>query len=130
MTGQFRFAYDKAYNPPIPSLPVIIYNEDAGLHTSRLNALVDTGADGTLIPILYLRHVQAYPVAEAFLRSHWGERRRVHLFRVDLRIDDIALPGVTVVGDEQGQEIVLDRDILNKLRLFLDGPAHEIEVHG
>jgi len=92
------------------------------------DALVDTGADGTLIPISHLRSIQAYPIAEAFLRSHWGERRRVHLFRVDLRIDEISLPGVTVVEDDQGQEIILGRDVLNKLRLLLDGPMNELEV--
>ena len=92
------------------------------------DALVDTGADGTIIPIVHLRSVQAYPVAEASLRSHWGESRRVHLFRVDLRINDILLPGITVVGDELGSEIVLGRDLLNKLRLLLDGPMNEIEV--
>lgn len=123
-----RFAYDKTYDPPIPALPVVVHNDDAGLHTSRLNALVDTGADGTLIPISHLRSIQAYPIAETFLRSHWGERRRVHLFHVDLRIDGISLPGVTVVGDDQGQEIILGRDVLNKLRLLLDGPLNEVEV--
>ncbi len=128
MMASSRFAYDKTYDPPIPALPVIVYNSDAELRTSSLVALVDTGADGTLIPISYLRSVQAYPVAEAFLRSHWGERRRVHLFRVDLRINEISLPGVTVIGDDQGQEIVLGRDVLNKLRLFLNGPLNEIEV--
>ena len=128
MTSRFRCSYDPTYNPPIPTLPVVVYNDDAGLRTAQLNALVDTGADGPLIPIVYLRHVQAYPIAEAFLRSHWGERRRVHLFRVDLRIADLVLPGITVVGDDQGQEIVLGRDVLNKLRLLLDGPVHEIEI--
>jgi len=123
-----RFAYNKTYDPPIPALPVVVQNSDIGLRTSLLNAFVDTGADGTLIPISYLRSVQAYPVAEAFLRSHWGERRRVHLFRVDLRIDEISLPGVTVIGDDQGQEIILGRDVLNKLRMLLDGPVNEIEA--
>lgn len=35
----------------------------------------------------------------------------------------MTLPGVYVVGDDLGEEIVLGRDVLNRLRLLLDGPA-------
>jgi len=43
---------------------------------------------------------------------------------IDLELGDLRLPGVFVVGDEQGDEIVLGRNVLNKLRLLLDGPAN------
>jgi hypothetical protein len=33
------------------------------------------------------------------------------------------LPGIEVVGDDLGNEILLGRDVLNRLRLLLDGPA-------
>ena len=42
--------------------------------------------------------------------------------------DSNYLPGIFVVGDEQGDEIVLGRDVLNKLRIFLDGPARIVEI--
>jgi len=33
-----------------------------------------------------------------------------------------------VVGDEQGNEIVLGRNVLNKLRLLLNGPVGQSDV--
>jgi len=47
---------------------------------------------------------------------------------VDLELDGLRLPSIFVVGDEQGDEIVLGRNVLNKLRLFLDGPANLTEI--
>lgn len=37
-------------------------------------------------------------------------------------MDDIELPGIFVVGDERSNEIVIGRNVLNQLRIFLDGP--------
>lgn len=55
------------------------------------------------------------------MRSQWGERRRVLLYLVDVKIGEITLPGIEVVGDELSTEIVLGRDVLNRLRVLLDG---------
>ena len=45
-------------------------------------------------------------------------------------IGDVILPGIEVVGDPFGNEIVVGRDILNRLRILLDGPARITEVQG
>ena len=37
-------------------------------------------------------------------------------------IGELTLSGITVVGDELGDETVLGRNVLNRLRLLLDGP--------
>jgi len=43
---------------------------------------------------------------------------------VDIELGNLRLPGVFVVGDEQSSEIVLGRNVLDKLRFLLDGPAN------
>jgi hypothetical protein len=43
---------------------------------------------------------------------------------VDLGSTEIRLPAIEEVGDP-GTEIILGRDVLNRLRLMLDGPAGE-----
>ena len=45
------------------------------------------------------------------------------LYLVDVQIGDLTVPGVEVVGDELSQEAILGRDVLNRLRVLLDGPA-------
>jgi len=69
-----------------------------------------------------LQQINARRSFEAGLRSQWGERRSVFLYLVDVQIAHIVLPGIYVVGDDRGDEIVIGRDVLNRLRILLDGP--------
>ncbi len=42
--------------------------------------------------------------------------------------DSIHLPAVEVVGDDWGDQIILGRNVLNKLNLNLNGPAQTASV--
>ncbi len=123
-----KYPYDASYQLPFPVVRVVFHKSAEGLHTTTENALLDTGSDGSLVPIAYLRQIFAPALTDTRIRSHWGEWRSAQLFVVDLELDGLRLPGVFVVGDEQGDEIVLGRNVLNKLRLFLDGPANLTEI--
>ena len=65
---------------------------------------------------------------EARIRSHWGEWRYVQTFTVDIGVSTLRLPAIEVVGDEEGDEIILGRNLLNKLRLLLDGHAEQVAL--
>ncbi len=68
------------------------------------------------------------PVAKPFCED-LGRKKACPSSQVNLRGTDITLHVITKVdNDEHGQKAMPGRDILNKLRLFLDGLAHEIEV--
>ena len=123
-----KYPYNSDYQPSFPAIEVVLWNSEAGLRTSSQPALVDTGSDGTLVPIAQLQNILAPALTDTWIRSHWGEWRSVQLFVVDIEIDNLKLPNVFVVGDEQGDEIILGRNILNKLRLMLDGPANMTDV--
>ena len=122
------FAYDTAYDPAIPICSVTISTTEDGREVA-LDAIIDTGADATMIPTGFLRRIGARRVFETGLRSQWGERRSVFLYLVDLAIDDIVLPGVYVVGEEIGDEAVLGRNVLNKLMMNLDGPKQVAAIN-
>lgn len=117
-----EYHYDTTCDPPVPVCDVVLIAPATG-RRSALPAIVDTGADGTIIPVRHLQEIGARRVFEAGLRSQWGERRVVFLYLVDLQIADLMLPGVYVVGDDLGDETILGCDALNRLRLLLDGPA-------
>lgn len=123
-----RFPYSAAYEPAFPALPVVLRNSEEDLRTEKVQALLDTGSDGSLVPIAYLEAVLAPPLTDTRIRSHWGEWRAAQLFAVDIELGALRLPGVFVVGDEQGNEIVLGRNVLNKLRLLLDGPDGQSDI--
>jgi len=123
-----KYPYDASYQPPFPVVRAVLYNSEEGLRTAPEKALLDTGSDGSLVPITYLRQILAPALTDIHIRSHWGELRSAQLFVIDLELGDLRLPGVFVVGDEQGDEIVLGRNVLNKLRLLLDGPANITDI--
>lgn len=121
------FPYDQSYNPAAPTCQITLSIASSGRRVNLI-AMIDTGADASIVPIDSLRHIGARRVFEASLRSQWGERRRVYLYLVDLLVENLTLPGVYVVGDELGNEVILGRNVLNRLRLLLDGPAQIMQV--
>ena len=122
------FPFNNDYDPPAPSCHVLISATRRKLTIGPFPAMLDTGADGTLVPQKYLEEIGATRTFEMGLRSQWGERWVVYLYLVNLRIGDIALPGVFVVGDDQSNEIVIGRNILNQLKISLDGPQQTTEL--
>jgi len=123
-----KFPFDASFEPPFPAVEVILRNDDRDRRTGVLPALLDTGSDGTLVPLNRLWEIRAAALSDARIHSHWGEERRVQLFAVDIQIVDTVLPSVIVVGDDQGAEIILGRNVLNKLTTLLDGPRHVTDI--
>jgi predicted aspartyl protease len=124
-----RYPYSRDYYPPAPIIEVTFVTAAESLRVGPLPpALVDSGADGTIVPIDFLDRIHAPSTTEMSIRSHWGESRRILLYLVDVQIGDLTLPGMEVVGDEISTEIVIGRDILNRLQVLLNGPGQTIEV--
>ena len=122
-----EYPYDTTYDPPIPVCNVTLTAPATG-YSVELTAIVDTGADGTIVPVHHLGEIGARRAIEANLRSQWGERRSVFLYLIDLQVGESTLSGIYVIGDELGQETVLGRNILNHLWLSLDGPAELMQL--
>lgn len=91
------------------------------------SALLDSGADATLVPTSLATQMGIAEGRRIAIRSHFGERRFARMYMISLRVEGILLPSIYVVGDA-GDEIILGRDVLNKLPLFLDGPSHQTDL--
>ena len=124
------FQYSQDYHPPAPVADITIIAAAEDLRVGPLVAFVDSGADGTLIPVTHLDAIHAPATVERYIRSQWGESRRVLLYLVDIQIGNVTLPGIEVVGDDVSDEIVLGRDVLNRLRVVLDGPQQVVDIRG
>jgi len=122
--------YQQDRFPYAPVLPVRLSVPHEAAHADIFSALIDTGADFTLVPLACLVQIDAPESRYAYVRGLWGEQRQVTLYLVDLHLEGGVLPGVEVAGidDEDDQEIVLGRNVLNQLFLLLDGPHLQTDV--
>jgi predicted aspartyl protease len=123
-----HYPYSAEYVPAAPVVEIRLGAPGMEPSSDFIEAFVDTGADATLVPMTHLRNIAAKKVDQAVLRSQWGERRAVALYAVALKINQYQFAAVRVVGDELGDEVIMGRNLLNRLRLLLDGPAGMVEV--
>ena len=123
-----KFTCDKRYSPPAPSVEIQIGLPGEELARSVLTAFVDTGADTTIIPLSHIERLNAQVDSQRHIRSQWGEHRQVYLYLVNIVVAGIRLSAVEVVADEMGAEIIVGRNVLNKLVISLDGPKRIIEI--
>jgi predicted aspartyl protease len=122
------FDYDASYTPSFPQLPVIMSLPENSARSSVLRGLVDTGADATLAPLDQLEGIEAEEIYQARLRGYWGQVRSVSVYLVDLQVAGFNLPGIEVIGDDSAKDVLLGRNVLNRLILLLDGPAGRSDI--
>lgn len=119
----------RAYDPPMPVLDVGVSRPGVNTSSAVVEAIVDTGADGTLIPRDILERVGAAFVDRAYLRGITGQRQSVDLYLVTLHLGPLRIAGVRAVALPSGEPAILGRDVLNQLDIALIGTAGVTEVH-
>lgn len=114
----------------MPALDVSFSTPESSNWSGPHQAVVDSGADFTLIPLTLLSPLDPPVVRPATLSSQWQDRRPVYVYEVDVRIGDLVLPAVDVAGDPYSGEILLGRNVLNRLDLRLEGPQLRTHLQG
>ncbi len=122
------YPYSQRYAPPMPAIEVALGAPETGCSLGPLTAILDTGADISIVPREYLVQLRAPVVGGGHLRSPWGERQPVKIYELDLCVAGQVLSQVEVAADPQAREVLLGRDVLNMLNLQLDGPAETVTI--
>lgn len=120
--------YDFSIFPLAPQLKIRLIAQPHGAAYGPISAFVDTGADATIVPIAIVRQLKADVITLKTIRGYTGGRRTVRTYLVDIEVGSFTLPGVEIVGDDAADEILLGRDVLNRLRLLLDRPAQRTQL--
>ena len=123
----YTYEYDLAYIPAMPVVTVKIGTPDAATSLT-LPALVDSGADATMIPIRHLKQVNAIKRRQVFIRSVSGRRAGAHLYTISIQFAHYERQRINVVGNQDTDETIIGRDILNHLVVTLDGLANAVLV--
>jgi Aspartyl protease len=112
----FRFA------PPAPVARVSLRHPDHGGSVEDVSMLIDSGADATLLPRSAVASLGISGTGERYLLMAFdGATSESEVVRVDLFFMDARFRGRFLVIE--GEVGVIGRNVLNQVRLLLDGPA-------
>lgn len=117
------------FDPPMPVLDVVFSRPGRNAIPATVEAIIDTGADSTLIPLDILEQIVAPQIDQAYIRGITGSREPVDLYLVTVQIAGLTISGIRAVALPAGASTILGRDVLNQLHLGLVGPANITEVY-
>ena len=125
----YTFEYVLAYpGPSVPIIDVMIQALTSDTHQIAQVALVDSGADASIIPLQALRSIQARKVDTAQIQWGSGLSYRVDVYEVALQIGRYQIPKVNAIADRQNGQMILGRDVLNQFIVTLNRLANVVEV--
>lgn len=121
--------FSKTYIPPAPILVIALAVPDESPRIQNIEAFVDTGADMTIVPTSFVEELGVPSEYSGTLRAFvTGSTRRVSIHTLDILIDRLRFPSIDVISDDMGDQVILGRNFLNKMRLVLDGPKQMTEL--
>ena len=119
-----RHAYSTRYDPPAAVVPLEIQHPH-GSAVVLLPALVDTGADVTVLPVSLAAQLRLPSVGRAVVSGLDGLARIVQICAAHVRCAGLTL---IVEAAVYGREALAGRDLLNRLVVRLDGPGAVLDV--
>lgn len=119
--------YDSDYTPAMPVVEIRARRRVGQLPVT-LQAIVDTGADATMIPLTALRQLNARKGRTSWLSGAAGGRYEVDLYTIAVQVGDHRPQYVDVVGSDRLGEVIIGRDVLNQFIVTLNALANTVEV--
>ena len=121
------FDYDLSYVPAMPVAPILLGRAHSE-PSFPLTAVVDSGADASVIPKMVLQQLRARRNQKVWMRGATNLRILVDLYTVSLRLGVLEQRSLLVVGGDADDEAIIGRDVLNQLVVTLNGLAGVLEI--
>lgn len=98
------------------------------MSSEPLKGLVDSGGDGTAIPQRVIDNLRLIPVRERPVAGYKGKPSKELTFLVDISLDGFKFELIEVVSCGDEEEILIGRNLLNDLKVLLDGKNLNFEI--
>ena len=128
MSRTFSYEYNSVYDPPAPFIRISVDGHDPTRNPATVSAFIDSGADGTILPLDILQAVGAEYEDTVWLRGTAGGRRQLDSYTVSIYIETESAHAISAVATPIGSEPLIGRDVLNQFVVTLDGIANVAEV--
>ena len=115
-------------NPPTPSVLLNLRHPIATRLTSDVPALVDSGADQTVLPMQIVRTLGLNQLDETLVKGFDGSIQVLATYPLSLCIRDMKPILVEVLASDRVEYAILGRDVLNRYRIIFDGPKQRLEL--
>jgi predicted aspartyl protease len=122
----YTYNYDINYSPALPVVEIALWTEHHA-EPLTLTALVDSGADATMVPLRSLRQLNAKKGDRQIMRDASGLRYMVDSYLVNVTLAGHNLQ-LHVLSDRSNEQVLLGRDILNYFVVTLNGLAYTVEI--
>jgi hypothetical protein len=132
MSPKASFAYDSSeFAPPAPAAWVELRSPGsrAGSKPEKILALMDTGADGSTIPLDLITRLDLQKVGEVKVAAYDADPTNEDDFKVQPEYSVLLILAplppkiVRVIPSENDAYAIIGRDLLNDWLLTLDGPT-------
>jgi len=114
------------YEPPAPIADLEISNP-ATHHAERGLAKIDSGADISIIPAVWVTKLRLLPAGFSEVASFNGTLTEIPAYYVNISMNGFTFEYVRVLSSNRTNALI-GRDILNQLKVTLDGKALKIQV--
>lgn len=129
MSTQYPYDGDIYYpSAPVAEIKISANAASGSIKETTLSALIDSGADATMLPEDLLIQLGAQRLDRRRSRGIYGEARIVNIYLVDIQIGTLTIPSIKTVGVSTADEPLIGRDVLNQLIVTLDGIGGVTEI--
>ncbi|MEM9776788.1 MAG: aspartyl protease family protein [Chloroflexota bacterium] len=104
-----HFEYDRRYMPSAPVVPITVDGYSENTDPITVSALVDSGADGTMLPMRILERVGASFVDTVQMSGVTGIQQPRDRYRVRIKIGEFKIKGVDAIAVASNGEAIAGR---------------------
>lgn len=122
-----RYRYNQQNRPPAPMV-MVRFTSPTGVELEPVPALMDTGADRTIIPSAVAEALGLRMGRQVQLGGIGGTTIMMASYLVTIRIHELPPVDCEVFATLGETHALLGRDVLNQYRIVLDGPRGVLEI--
>lgn len=123
-----RYQYATEISPPAPFIQMVFRHPTTHQSSNPIPAQIDSGADRTVIPKSVVENLNLVSVRQIMVAGFGGALHALDEYILVIHIHDLTPFLVPVIAHTDEAFVLLGRDVLNRLRIVLDGPNQILEI--